>query len=480
MERVNREKQIDIEGRHMDGNYGMQDYRELFEAAPVGLAVCRKNGEIQLANCLFYRMMSMDVNGQEKCSLMDMAAVKDRGVLAELFEEAGQAGISKTVQIGFKCAEEVRTVVRIAFLDSDPDYFCCSFVETADIRAEWDSIGEESLSDPMTGLYNRKFYNCFLEDYDERSDLPFAVMVLDINGLKMINDTLGHHFGDKAILCVSQALKKYASPRYMLARVGGDEIVGLFPGTELEEVMEYKKKVEEEVDRRNLAGLNLSFSSGTAVKRTEEEALQVVIHAAEDSMYSQKVLKSTGQKTQTIEVILNTLFEKNPRFREHCTHVSEMAAGFGKYLGMGEEKLLFLREVGYLHDVGMASTWGDFLEKNRPLKRSERLDVKRHPEVGYRILYSVPEHRDKAQVVLYHHENWDGSGYPYHISGKNIPEMARLIHLVDTYDRTRYGYMGVEGKTADETLKEIESESGRKFEPEMTAAFLEWMRQINP
>ena len=171
--------------------------------------------------------------------------------------------------------------------------------------------------------------------------MPFSVMALDLNGLKMINDYLGNKFGDKALIRIPDTLKKYAGPGYQLARIGGDEIVGLFPKTEPDEVQKYMERVEREVASHKLGGLTLSFSWGMAVKRKEEEGLNVTIHAAEDAMYSQKVIRSTQQKSETVDIVLKTLFQKSPRFHNHCRNVSVMAAEFGRYLGY-ELRLVFM------------------------------------------------------------------------------------------------------------------------------------------
>ena len=175
--------------------------------------------------------------------------------------------------------------------------------------------------------------------------------------------------------------------------------MGLFPKTEPDEVQKYMERVEREVASHKLGGLTLSFSWGMAVKRKEEEGLNVTIHAAEDAMYSQKVIRSTQQKSETVDIVLKTLFQKSPRFHNHCRNVSVMAAEFGRYLGYDEKGLQNLQQLGYLHDIGMASMSGEVLDKNVPLKRAERLEVKRHPEVGYRILYSAPELRNKALSI---------------------------------------------------------------------------------
>lgn len=473
-------KQSDIREWLSENGTGELSYREIFEHAPAGYVVCRDDGQILMANREFYRM----TGGEKKARafLTGYVAEKDHGELFSLLKKAecGTAAsaisfLSTGKRQSIPVAVTASSIVGAAGLNKDKCILCI-LTDMETFAARYEEIAHENLCDAMTGLFNRRFYTQFLKQYDERSGMPFSVMVLDLNGLKMINDSLGHQFGDKAIIGVADALKKYAGPGYQLARIGGDEIVGLFPETEPDEVQKYMERVEREVASHKLGGLTLSFSWGMAVKRKEEEGLNVTIHAAEDAMYSQKVIRSTQQKSETVDIVLKTLFQKSPRFHNHCRNVSVMAAEFGRYLGYDEKGLQNLQQLGYLHDIGMASMSGEVLDKNVPLKRAERLEVKRHPEVGYRILYSAPELRNKALSILYHHENWDGSGYPYHISGDRIPEEAMIIHIVDTYDRARFGYLGVEGKPQESVLADIRNQSGKKFSPRIAEAFETWMR----
>lgn len=472
-------EQCEIREWLSENGRGKISYRDIFEYAPTGYVVCRDDGQIMMANREFYRMTGGEKTG--RASIMGYVAPKDHPELYTLLKKAGDRTAAAAISLlraGEKQSIPV-TVTASSFVGGTEEFnekcVLCILTDMETFAARHEEIAQENLCDAMTGLYNRRFYTQFLEEYDERSGMPFSVMVLDLNGLKMINDSLGHQFGDRAIIEVATALKKYAREGYQLSRIGGDEVVGLFPQTELDEVERYMEKVEREVSSHKLGGLTLSFSWGMAVKRKEEEGLHVTIHAAEDAMYSHKVIRSTQQKSETVDIVLKTLFQKSPRFHNHCRNVSVMAAEFGSYLGYDEKGLQNLQQLGYLHDIGMASMSGEVLDKNVPLKRAERLEVKRHPEVGYRILYSAPEVRSKALAILYHHENWDGSGYPYHISGDRIPEEAMIIHIVDTYDRTRFGYMGASGKSQEEALADIRSESGKKFNPRLAEAFGKWM-----
>ena len=143
--------------------------------------------------------------------------------------------------------------------------------DITDMKKMQRDILNRSVYDPLTGIYNRQFYNDKIKETDVLANLPLSVAVVDIDGLKVINDTLGHKFGDNAIKAVVDELQHHAKPQYLLIRVGGDEIVILFPHTELAEARRYVQDARRSVVGRSLAGIPLSFSWGAATKHSLED-----------------------------------------------------------------------------------------------------------------------------------------------------------------------------------------------------------------
>lgn len=181
------------------------------------------------------------------------------------------------------------------------------------------------------------------------------------------------------------------------------------------------------------------------------------------------------KKSETLDVILNALFTRNPKIHQHSMRMSRLFGQFSSYLGLETERVKFLQGLGYVHDIGMASISDEVLNKRDLLSYNERQEVKRHPETGYRILKSVPDMEEEAQIVLYHHENWDGSGYPYGLPGDSIPVESRMLLILDTYDRMKYAPFGRYRHSEKEIIKELKRWSGRQFDPLLTKKFIEWM-----
>ena len=179
--------------------------------------------------------------------------------------------------------------------------------------------------------------------------------MVDIDGLKIINDTLGHEFGDQAIKVIVDELKRNARPEYTLMRVGGDEIVILFPRTNLETVRRYMQSAKMAMEEKSISGIPLSFSWGAATKNTPEEQLSFIVAAAEDMMYSRKQVRGGSRFNGAVHMILESLFERNRQVRDHSLRIRQFINDFGTWMGLGEEEVACLCSAGLLHDIGTVS-----------------------------------------------------------------------------------------------------------------------------
>jgi HD-GYP domain-containing protein (c-di-GMP phosphodiesterase class II) len=156
-------------------------------------------------------------------------------------------------------------------------------------------------------------------------------------------------------------------------------------------------------------------------------------------MYRQKLLQQQSLHSSIINAIKRTMYEKSNETEEHAERMAVHARKLGKAMGMGETDLVTLELLATLHDIGKISIDQKILKKPGPLNDTELLEMKKHPEVGYRITNASPELRHIAKYILYHHERWDGTGYPYRLRGEKIPLHSRIISVVDAYDAMTRG-----------------------------------------
>ncbi|MFV0241403.1 MAG: HD domain-containing phosphohydrolase [Lacrimispora sphenoides] len=291
-----------------------------------------------------------------------------------------------------------------------------------------------SYHDQLTGLYNRRFFEEQLLRLNSRSYYPLIITMADINGLKLMNDSFGHAAGDIYIQKVAEVLREGFREKDIISRLGGDEFIILSPNTDIMEIKELIGRINERTKHEAVNKITLSISFGYSVKYREEEPILEVLRKAEDYMYKKKLLVSTGIRGKTIYTVMAALHEKNPREEQHSFRVSELCEKMGTALGLQEDEVKELKTVGLLHDIGKVAIEEGILNKNGKLVEQEWAEIKKHPEIGYRILSSVNELSEMADYVLAHHERWDGNGYPKGLKGNEIPVQSRIIAIADAYD----------------------------------------------
>ncbi len=169
---------------------------------------------------------------------------------------------------------------------------------------------------------------------------------------------------------------------------------------------------------------------------------------------------------------MNTLFEKNPREMKHSERVSAIAVKIATYLGLDDAVIRDIRIAGLMHDIGKIGISENVLNKTGKLTREEYAEIKKHPEIGYRILSTSSEFSDIADCIYEHHEHWDGTGYPAGLKKEEIGLQARIIAIADAYDAMTSMRTYRETKTREQAYQEIARCAGTQFDPEIAKSFL--------
>ncbi len=182
---------------------------------------------------------------------------------------------------------------------------------------------------------------------------------------------------------------------------------------------------------------------------------------------------------KTIEVIIKTLYEKNEREEEHSIRVGELCAQMALALDLNTININELRTVGLMHDIGKIAIDDKILDKAGPLSGSEWLEIKRHPEIGYRILSSLNEYASIAKYVLAHHERWDGKGYPKGLKGEDIPWQSRIIAVADAYDAMTSHRPYRKALSKETAISIIKRNAGTYFDPKIAKILVEKVLEEN-
>jgi len=328
-----------------------------------------------------------------------------------------------------------------------------------------------SYRDPLTNLHNRRYYSEELKHLDDLKYYPLSIITADINGLKIMNDAFGHDAGDQLLCTVSDQLIKVFKNESRVARIGGDEFVILLPNTSKEKALNMIEEAKQVLENTKINEMTISVSFGLSTKLSDED-VEDILKLAEDDMYSKKLFEVSSHRNETIKTILNTLHEKNPREEKHSERVSKICLKMGTALKMKSEEIKLLEAISNLHDIGKIAIDDAILNKPGKLDEKEWEQIKKHPEIGYRILATTPEYAEIAQDILSHHERYDGRGYPRGLKGDNIPLRARIISIADSYDAMISERPYRKPLTHQEAIEEIRTNLGTQFDPNLGRLFI--------
>ncbi len=326
--------------------------------------------------------------------------------------------------------------------------------------------------DPLTDLYNRRFIQEEMQRLDTERQLPISIIMVDINGLKIINDSFGHDKGDELLVKTAELLQETVREEDILARYGGDEFVVLLPQTSEKFARKIVKRIKDKCQKTRNEELTISIGAGVATKEKKHKSLEDILNQADDNMYKDKLVSSRSRKHEVVEGLLNTLAANSSETINHARRMEKLAEKLGKRLGLSESQLNRLSLLATLHDIGKASINKEILTKPEELTEEEWGIIKEHAKRGYKIASASEEFALVAEEILSHHEWWNGQGYPRGLQGEEIPLLARIISLVDAYDVMTNDRPYKKAKSQDEALEEIKNCAGSQFDPNLAEEFI--------
>lgn len=299
----------------------------------------------------------------------------------------------------------------------------------------------------------------------------------DVNGLKITNDIFGHKTGDSLLQTVADVLRKNCGDDAQIARWGGDEFVVFLPRTDLAEAEAIVERIRHCSVLIRESGLHLSLSLGCAVKTSPNSTLQSTLRQAEEYMYRQKLLDGKSYRNAIINTLLATLYEKSGETEEHSIRIEWHCHTIGHKLCLSAGELNELSLLALLHDIGKVSIPPHILQKPGPLTPEEWTEMKRHPEIGYRIAQATPELSIVSELILSHHERWDGKGYPRGLAGPDIPLACRILAVSDSFDAMTNERVYRKAMTTQQAIDELSKNAGSQFDPTIVRLFLELLSE---
>ena len=312
-----------------------------------------------------------------------------------------------------------------------------------------------------------------LVDLDKKENLPLSIIMFDVNGLKLVNDSFGHDLGDVLLNKAAETIKKACREDDIIARIGGDEFVLMLPNTSATDTLKIANHIKALTSKEIVANIELSISFGYDTKENENQSISEIVVNAENHMYKHKLIERTSIRSKTIELIMSTLFEKSKHEAAHSSRVSRICQALAVKMELDQNTINQMRVVGLIHDIGKIGVDEKILNKKGSLSSNERIDIEKHPEIGWRLLSSTNEFSELAQFVIHHHEKYDGSGYPNGLMGDAIPLEARILSVAEAYEAMTSKSPFDEKQSMEEAVKELKRCSGKHFDPKIVDDFIE-------
>lgn len=359
------------------------------------------------------------------------------------------------------------------FHDMDDQVMCLARDISERISIE-NKLEYYNIYDPLTGLYNRTYFEERLSHYDDPAYLPMGLVICDLNGLKLVNDTLGHSMGDTIIKESSRIVKSALSNYEEACRIGGDEFAIFFPNCNSTLLEKYKATLMDHLEayNENHPKLPLSLSIGYSMKDTMDTDMESVFVAADNNMYHEKLLMGIKNRNTIMEGLIQSVSNKEYKTKEQKEDLTNYVIALAKAIHYPEQNMDNLKLFVDFHDIGEVSIPDYILYKKDPLTIEEIDWIKRHSEVGYKISLSIPHLFHIADWILKHHEWWNGEGYPLNIKGSDIPLECRLFAIVEGYMAMISEKPYKEALTVEEATRELSSCAGQQFDPYIVDQFI--------
>jgi len=360
----------------------------------------------------------------------------------------------------------------VSVFSPQPNHFAVIVDDITDKKLKEMQVAHLSNHDYLTGLPNRRYCDNQLHLMDKPQNYPLLISLIDMDGLKLVNDAYGHPVGDMMIKTVAYSIATNIRPQDFAARIGGDEFLIICPNTTVDEFRNIMEGIYITLKASLVNDVPVTLSYGVDIKSSKDEIMNKVLINAENDMYAQKVMHGQSSRNEAIMTLFNSLVEKYEDERNHSQRVGEYCKMIGEQLGLSNEEINELEIAGMMHDVGKITIPDSILHKPDRLTESEWEIMKRHTVNGYQILRSADKYSRLAEYALTHHERWDGLGYPNGLQGEDIPLFSRIIAVCDSYEAMTSDRVYRSALSHEEACEELLRCAGSQFDPMIVDIFV--------
>jgi diguanylate cyclase (GGDEF)-like protein len=360
-------------------------------------------------------------------------------------------------------------------------------------------------TDGLTGLKNHGHFQRHLHkevDRARRYDHPLSLVMIDLDNFKLVNDQFGHQKGDAVLRHIGQLLEDEIRNVDYAARYGGEEFMVVMPEITGREAVKAADRLRHKIELlyrdvdlpENLTAASFGVADFPACASDHSS----LVAAADGALLfakrqgrnrvayfrnlSEAELKSEDLDTlnrslegacfRTIRVLASAVDVKDQYSEDNMDDLARIAAGVAEKLSFDRDKTEALVLAAKLHDIGKIGVPNAILQKKEELLPNEMALLRQHPRMGEQILHEAGQIKDLIAAVLYHHERWDGKGYPEGLKGDQIPLMARIVGILDAYRAMLSDRPYRQAMTVPEAVRELRDGSGSQFDPQLVKLFV--------
>ena len=360
------------------------------------------------------------------------------------------------------------------------------------------TLQESANRDALTGLFNHRYFHQYLNDLMSKpATEPQFLFIADIDYFKVYNDTLGHPKGDRVLKEIAIIAAEVFNEG-LVARYGGEEFAFVMPAKDAaaacalgnllrERILEYRFEGEE-----LMPGHDLTISVGVAERKPTNDTVADWLARADNALYKAKSFRKNrvelyasvydrfdhldqiqdDERIISIKTLLSIIDTRDRYTYNHTDRVVHYCETFAKYAKLSEEESRKLLYGAYLHDIGKINVAKETLITEKRLSDKQWEEIRKHPADGAEIVRKIADFGEIADIVLQHHEKFDGTGYPNRIGGNDLHPLARVLTLADSFDAMTAKRPYQKVKTFEEAIAEIRRCSGTQFDPEMAELFI--------
>jgi len=363
-----------------------------------------------------------------------------------------------------------------------------------------------AITDDLTGLYSHGYFQAKLNEQiktAEENNKPLSLLFMDIDFFKYFNDLYGHQEGDEVLKAIGAKLNSYKNPLYLPARYGGEEFTVIMNETTEEDAVKFAEIVRKDIEATFINKFpeirNITVSIGVSSFPSKAKDKSELIKYADDALYRAKSFHRNRVETyhsvleelkndiedddieiiSSMKTLISIINSKDKYTYRHIERVVIYCGLIADKLNLSLYEKKMLKYGAYLHDIGKINMPQEVLNKKMPLTNEEWALLKQHPTFGVEIISPVKSLADAIPVILYHHERFDGKGYPENLLGENIPHLARILTVADSFDAMTSNRPYGIAKTFNEGIEELKICSSTQFDPMIVEIFIDILKSKN-